>query len=129
MRSSRSSAARLTAVMLIDVCDEEVVRRLGGRRTCAKNGHVFHVDFDPPKSEGVCDIDGAGLIVRDDDKPEVIRQRLETYHEKTEPLVAYYEQRGVLRRIDGDRRARTRSPSEVRGLWRRCVWSEDDLGL
>jgi adenylate kinase len=92
----------VTAVVLIDVSDDEVVRRLGGRRTCAANGHVFHVDFNPPEREGVCDIDGSELIVRDDDKPEVIRKRLDTYHEKTEPLVAYYDRRSVLRRIAGE---------------------------
>ena len=92
----------VTAVLLIDVSDEEVVRRLGGRRTCVENGHVFHVDFNPPKQEGVCDIDGSELVTRDDDKPDVIRRRLETYHEKTEPLVDYYDQRSVLRRIDGE---------------------------
>jgi len=92
----------VTAVLLIDVSDDEVVRRLGGRRTCEANGHVFHAEFEPPKQEGVCDIDGSPLIVRDDDKPEVIRKRLETYHEKTEPLVSYYDDRGVLRRIAGE---------------------------
>ena len=92
---------RLTAVLLIDVTDEEVVRRLGGRRTCVKEGHVFHVEFDPPKNEDVCDVCGARLVVRDDDKPEVIRHRLEQYHEKTEPLIAYYESAGLLRRVDG----------------------------
>ncbi|HET9593814.1 MAG TPA: adenylate kinase [Solirubrobacterales bacterium] len=92
----------VTAVLLIDVSDDEVVRRLGGRRTCEANGHVFHVEFEPPKQEGVCDIDGSELIVRDDDKPEVIRKRLETYHEKTEPLVSYYDSRSVLRRIAGE---------------------------
>jgi adenylate kinase len=92
----------VNAVLLIDVSDDEVVRRLGGRRTCEANGHVFHVDFNPPKEEGVCDIDGSPLIVRDDDKPEVIRNRLGTYHEKTEPLVGYYDSRSVLRRIGGE---------------------------
>lgn len=92
----------VTAVLLIDVSDDEVVRRLGGRRTCEANGHVFHVEFEPPKQEGICDIDGSELIVRDDDKPEVIRKRLETYHEKTEPLVSYYDSRSVLRRISGE---------------------------
>jgi adenylate kinase len=93
----------VTAVLLIDVSDGEVVRRLGGRRTCVDNGHVFHVEFNPPEREGVCDLDGSELIVRDDDEPEVIRKRLETYHEKTEPLVAYYDDRSLLRRIDGER--------------------------
>ncbi len=91
----------ITAAILIEVPDEEVVRRLGGRRTCVKNGHVFHVEFDPPKNEGVCDVCGARLEIRDDDKPEVIRHRLEQYHEKTEPLISYYEGRGLLRRVDG----------------------------
>lgn len=92
----------VNAVLLIDVGDDELVRRLGGRRTCSENGHVFHVDFNPPKQDAVCDLDGSELIVRDDDKPEVIRKRLETYHEKTEPLVDYYDQRSVLRRIAGE---------------------------
>jgi len=92
---------QLTAVILIEVPDEEVVRRLGGRRVCVKEGHIFHMEFDPPKNEGVCDIDGSRLEIRDDDKPEVIRRRLGTYHEKTEPLVGYYEERSVLRRVDG----------------------------
>ena len=91
----------ITACVLIDVGDEELQRRLGGRRTCAKNGHVFHVEFDPPKNEDVCDLCGARLIVRDDDKPEVIARRLETYHAQTEPLAAYYEERGLLKRVDG----------------------------
>jgi adenylate kinase len=93
----------LTAAILIDVTDDEVLRRLGGRRTCVKEGHIFHVEFDPPKNEGICDVCGSRLIVRDDDKPEVIRNRLETYHEKTEPLIAYYDERGILKRVDGDR--------------------------
>jgi adenylate kinase len=91
----------LTAVLLIDVDDDEVVRRLGGRRTCIENGHVFHVDFNPPKQEGVCDVDGSQLIVRDDDKPEVIRHRLEQYHAKTAPLVDFYDHQNLLRRVDG----------------------------
>ena len=98
----------VTAAVLFDVSDEEVVRRLGGRRTCVKNGHVFHVEFDPPKNEGVCDVCGARLEVRDDDKPEVIRRRLEQYHEKTEPLISYYEGEGILRRVDGEQ-----APEEV----------------
>jgi adenylate kinase len=91
----------LTAAVLIEIADEEVIRRLGGRRTCVKEGHVFHVEFDPPKHEGVCDVCGAQLEVRHDDKPEVVKRRLEQYHSKTEPLVAHYEERGLLRRVDG----------------------------
>lgn len=91
----------LTAVLLIDVADEEVVRRLGGRRTCVENGHVFHVELSPPEQEGLCDVDGSELIVRDDDKPEVIRHRLDQYHAKTAPLVELYDHQSLLRRIDG----------------------------
>jgi adenylate kinase len=106
----------LTAVLLIDVSDEEVMRRLGGRRTCVENGHVFHVEFNPPTREGVCDIDGSELIVRDDDKPEVIRHRLEQYHEKTEPLVEFYDHKSLLRRIDG-----AAAPDAVADELRRAV--------
>jgi adenylate kinase len=106
----------VSGVLLIDVSDDEVVRRLGGRRTCEENGHVFHVEFEPPKQEGVCDVDGSPLIVREDDKPEVIRRRLATYHEKTEPLVSYYDSRGVLRRIAGEA-----APDEVAEQIRRTL--------
>jgi adenylate kinase len=106
----------LTGVLLIDVTDDEVVRRLGGRRTCEAGGHVFHVEFEPPQQEGVCDIDGSPLIVRDDDKPEVIRKRLQTYHEKTEPLVSYYDHRSLLRRVAGEA-----APDEVEEEIRRTL--------
>jgi adenylate kinase len=93
----------ITAVILIDVPEEEVLRRLGGRRTCEKNpGHIYHIEFDPPKEEGVCDIDGAKLTVRDDDRPEVIKNRLAQYREKTEPLIDYYEDRGILQAVNGE---------------------------
>lgn len=91
----------LTAVLLIDVDDAEVERRLGGRRTCAEQGHVFHVELNPPKQDGVCDVDGSELIVRDDDKPDVIRHRLEQYHDKTAPLIEHYDGHSLLRRIEG----------------------------
>jgi adenylate kinase len=91
----------LTAAILIDVSDDEVIRRLSGRRTCVKEGHVFHVEFDPPRDEGICDVCGARLEIRDDDKPEVVRHRLDTYHQKTEPLISHYESEGILRRVDG----------------------------
>jgi adenylate kinase len=106
----------LTSVLLIDVSDEEVVRRLGGRRTCVENGHVFHVDFNPPQQEGVCDVDGSELVVRDDDKPEVIRHRLEQYHDKTAPLIEHYDSQSLLRRIDG-----AASPDEVGDEIRRTL--------
>jgi adenylate kinase len=96
---------RVTAALLIDVPDEEVIRRLSGRRVCVKSGHNYHVEFDPPKHEGACDQDGSRLVQRDDDKPDVIKHRLSVYHEKTKPLVDYYDDLGVMRRIDGTRDA------------------------
>ncbi len=96
---------RVTAVLLIDVPDEELIRRLSGRRVCVKAGHNYHIEFDPPKHEGICDQDGSRLIQRDDDKPEVIKNRLRVYHEQTEPLVEHYDEQGLLRRIDGTRPA------------------------
>lgn len=97
---------RLSAALLIEVPDEELVRRLAGRRVCVKNpSHIYHVEFDPPKHEGVCDQDGARLIQRDDDREETIRRRLEVYHSQTEPLIAYYDRAALLRRFDGRRSA------------------------
>ena len=96
---------RVTAALLIDVPDDELVRRLSGRRVCVKSGHNYHVEFDPPKHEGVCDQDGSRLIQRDDDEPGVVQNRLRVYHEQTEPLVDYYEQQGLMRRINGTRPA------------------------
>jgi len=116
---------QLTAALLIDAPDDEVVRRLSGRRTCVKNGHVYHVEFDPPKHEGVCDQDGSRLVQRDDDKPETIQKRLDVYHDQTEPLIQWYEQRGKLRRFDG-----TRTPEEVHSRIRATLATlalEDDV--
>jgi adenylate kinase len=93
---------QITAVLLVEAPDDEVVRRISGRRTCP-DGHVYHVDFDPPEREGVCDRDGKPLEQRDDDRPERIRRRLEVYHEQTAPLIDYYEARGLLQRFDGAR--------------------------
>jgi adenylate kinase len=98
----------LTAALLIDAPGEEVIRRLSGRRICAKSGHVYHMEFDPPKNDEVCDQDGSRLIQRDDDKPETIEKRLTVYAEQTEPLIDWYDERGLLRRFDG-----SRSPEEV----------------
>jgi adenylate kinase len=115
---------KISAVLLIDVPDEEVVRRLSGRRV-SRSGRVYHVDFDPPKHPDRCDIDGSALIQRDDDKPETIRKRLTVYHEQTEPLVDYYESRDLLRRFDG-----TRTPTEVHDHVRATVATlrlEDEL--
>jgi adenylate kinase len=119
------SGRRLTGVILIDVPDEEVVRRLAGRRVCLKSGHVYHVEFDPPKRQDVCDQDGSRLIQRDDDKEETIRRRLEVYSRQTTPLIDYYESAGLLRRFDGQR-----NPNEVHDHIRATVATlrlEDEL--
>jgi adenylate kinase len=115
----------LTAVLSIEVADDEIVRRLSGRRICSKNQHVYHVEFDPPKNEGFCDQDGSRLIQRDDDKPETVQRRLDVFREQTAPLIPYYEKRGLLRAFDG-----TRSPEEVHGHIRATLATlklEDEL--
>ncbi len=100
---------RLSAALLIEVPDGELVRRLAGRRVCVKNPtHIYHVELDPPKHEGICDQDGSRLVQRDDDREETIRHRLEVYHAQTAPLIGHYDALGLLRRFDG-----TRTPNEV----------------
>jgi adenylate kinase len=121
----KANDRELTAVILIDVPDEEVVKRMSGRRVSVKTGRVYHVDFDPPKHEGRCDVDGSRLIQRDDDKPETVAKRLGVYHEQTEPLIGHYEDQGLLRRFDG-----TRSPTEVHDHIRATIATlrlEDEL--
>ena len=98
---------RITAVLLVEVPDEEIVRRISGRRV-SKAGRTYHVDYDPPKHKGRCDVDGTQLVQREDDKPEVVLARLQKYHEATSPLIDYYERQGLLKRFDG-----SRSPVEV----------------
>jgi adenylate kinase len=97
----------LSAVLLIDVPEEDLVRRISGRRVC-ENGHVYHVEHNPPKQDGVCDVDGTELSQRDDDREETVRKRLDVYREQTAPLIDYYDDRGLLHRFDG-----TRTPDEV----------------
>lgn len=98
---------RITAVLLVEVTDEEIVRRISGRRV-SKAGRTYHVDYDPPKHAGRCDVDGTQLEQREDDKPDVVLARLTKYHESTSPLIDYYQRLGLLKRFDG-----SRSPIEV----------------
>ncbi|WP_322747173.1 MULTISPECIES: adenylate kinase [unclassified Frankia] len=91
---------RLDVVLELVVDDDEVVRRLSGRRTCRNCGHIWHVDFDPPAVEGVCDRCGGELFQRDDDRSDTVRHRLEVYAEQTSPLVAYYAAKGLLIGLD-----------------------------
>jgi adenylate kinase len=90
----------LDVVLELVVDDDEVVRRLSGRRTCRNCGHIWHLDFDPPTEESTCDICGGELFQRDDDRPETIRHRLEVYYEQTAQLVGYYAEEGILVGID-----------------------------
>lgn len=89
----------LDAVLELQIDDDEVVRRLSGRRTCRKCGHIWHVEFDPPTTPGLCDVCGSELFQRDDDLPDTVRRRLEVYAEQTEPLVGFYAAGGLLRTI------------------------------
>lgn len=91
------------AVIEIFVPDTAIVRRMSGRRTCPACGATFHVSNKPPVKDGVCDACGAALIVRPDDDPEVVQGRLKVYHDQTEPLIAYYRERGLLKTVDGER--------------------------
>jgi adenylate kinase len=93
---------RLTAALLIEAPDDVVVERISGRRVCG-NGHVYHVKYDPPKHDEVCDQDGKPLSQRDDDREDAVRARLAVYHRTTEPAIDYYEDNGLLRRFDGTR--------------------------
>ena len=85
----------------IDVPDENIVRRMGGRRACVNCGATYHIVYSPTKVEGKCDKCGEELIVRDDDKPETVLSRLEVYHNQTQPLIDYYNEQGILKSVDG----------------------------
>lgn len=87
----------------VDVPDEAIVQRMSGRRACVGCGATYHIATIPPKKEGICDVCGAELILRDDDKPETVLKRLSVYHEQTQPLIDYYREKNVLRTVDGTR--------------------------
>ncbi|MFC7154162.1 adenylate kinase [Halomarina halobia] len=94
--------ATIDVVPLLDVGREELIRRLTGRRVCPECGATYHVEFNPPETEGVCDECGSDLVQRDDDTEETVRERLTVYEENTKPLVEFYEERGLLARVDGE---------------------------
>ena len=85
----------------IEIPDENIIERMGGRRACVSCGATYHIVNIPPKKEGICDVCGAELILRDDDKPETVKKRLDVYHEQTQPLIEYYTKEGILRAVDG----------------------------
>ena len=85
----------------VDVPDENIIKRMGGRRACVKCGATYHIEHVPPKTEGICDNCGEALVLRDDDKPETVKSRLEVYHNQTQPLIDFYNERNVLKTVDG----------------------------
>lgn len=85
----------------VEVPDENIIRRMGGRRACVSCGATYHIEHVPPKKEGICDQCGQELVLRDDDKPETVKNRLRVYQEQTQPLLKFYSERGVLRSVDG----------------------------
>ena len=85
----------------VDVPDENIVNRMSGRRACLSCGATYHIVYNPPKQEGICDVCQKELVLRDDDKPETVQKRLAVYHEQTQPLIDYYKEAGVLAEVDG----------------------------
>ena len=94
---------KIDIVLNIEVSDEEIVTRMSGRRTCPKCGGTYHIVFNPTKTEGICDNCGAELTIRKDDAPEVVKSRLEVYHNETEPLKDFYENKGILKTVVGQK--------------------------
>ena len=92
----------------VDVPDENIVRRMSGRRSCPGCGATFHIEHMPPKKEGICDTCGKELVIRDDDRPETVQNRLKVYHEQTQPLIEYYNKQGIVKEVDG-----TKDPEAV----------------
>ena len=88
----------------VEVPDENIIKRMGGRRACLSCGATYHLEHIPPKAEGLCDHCGRELVLRDDDKPETVKNRLQVYHEQTSPLIDFYRAKGVLKEVDGTRR-------------------------
>ena len=85
----------------VDVPDENIVKRMSGRRACLTCGATYHIEHVPPKKEGICDVCGSELVLRDDDKPETVKNRLNVYHEQTQPQIDFYTEKGVLKTVDG----------------------------
>ena len=101
-RILKTSGKRLNHVLHVELEDETIINRLSRRRSCPRCGAIFHLDNKPPKAEGKCDSCSSVLVQRNDDKPEVIRRRLEVYREKTQPLLDFYEKKGVIKVVRGD---------------------------
>ncbi|MDT7911156.1 MAG: adenylate kinase [Thermocrinis sp.] len=113
----RVKGEKISKVLFFDVPDEVIIDRLSGRRVCSKCGAVYHVKYNPPKVEGVCDLCGGSLVQRDDDKEEVVRKRLEVYRKQTEPLIEFYQERGIIYKLDAGKGVEELF-EEVKGLVR-----------
>ncbi len=96
-----AEGSSIDAAVDIEVPDENIVNRMGGRRACLSCGSTYHIVYAAPKQEGICDRCGSQLVLRDDDKPETVQKRLEVYHQQTQPLIDYYGAAGVLKEVDG----------------------------
>ncbi|MCR4641845.1 MAG: adenylate kinase [Lachnospiraceae bacterium] len=92
---------RIDFAIDVEVPDENIVRRMSGRRACLNCGATYHIEHIPPKKEGICDNCGSELVLRDDDKEETVKKRLAVYHEQTQPLIDFYSKKGVLKEVDG----------------------------
>ncbi len=110
--------ARVAAVLLLNISEDEAVRRISGRRSCPVCERIYHLEFDPPARPGVCDADGALLVQRDDDRPDVVRERYQLYLKKTAPLVDHYRRNGLLIEIDATRPIDEITPAMVAALER-----------
>jgi adenylate kinase len=108
---------KISKVLFFDVPDEVIIDRLSGRSVCSKCGAVYHVKYNPPKIEGVCDLCGGSLVQRDDDREEVVKKRLEVYRKQTQPLIEFYQDRGIIYRLDAGKGVEELF-EEVKGLVR-----------
>ena len=99
--SANGADEKIDFAINVDVPDENIINRMSGRRACLKCGATYHIQYMPPKTEGICDKCQSELVIRDDDKPETVRNRLSVYHEQTAPLIDYYSNKGILRTVDG----------------------------
>jgi len=113
----KGKGEKISKVLFFDVPDEVIIDRLSGRRVCSKCGAVYHVKYNPPKVEGVCDLCGGNLMQRDDDKEEVVKKRLEVYRKQTQPLIEFYQDRGIIYRLDAEKGVEELF-EEVKGLVR-----------
>lgn len=113
----KGKGEKISKVLFFDVPDEVIIDRLSGRRVCSKCGAVYHVKYNPPKVEGICDLCGGSLVQRDDDREEVVKKRLEVYRKQTQPLIEFYQDRSIIYRLDAGKGVEELF-EEVKGLVR-----------